>query len=188
MADAQQPGDFAQRQQDFVGFRLLVLRPVLQHVGGGFRVLQLRFHRNQVFVRFGQRALPIIGHGALDDRIPRSAQAPARIFSGVDRPRQAQAIEMLLGEQPIAGRAPLDRRQQAPIHVEPDGVGVDATFSFFTDYTVSPSRSLHLRRLYPAVRLMPGFAGYATARARSDVRTARRQNQMCEVFGHRDRL
>ena len=99
---------------------------MLQQIRSLIGMFQLGMHSQQMFVCFRQCALPIVRDRALDDLVAQSAKAPARIRGGVDHARQAQAIQVALREQPVTGGATLDRRNQAPVHVAADRIGVDA--------------------------------------------------------------
>src|SRR5207244_13577320 len=64
--------------------------------------------------------------GGLENALSRLMESFARILAAIDLARQAQAIEVALCETAIAGRAALDRRQQAAIHIATHGIGMDA--------------------------------------------------------------
>jgi hypothetical protein len=99
---------------------------MFQQVRGSIRLFSFRFDRRQVCACLFQCSQPIPCEGTLGDRPARSTQIPAGVGGGENRPRQAQAIQVVPGEEAITAGAPLDRRDQSPLQVAADRVRVDA--------------------------------------------------------------
>jgi hypothetical protein len=78
-----------------------------------------------MFMRFFQRTLPLVNHSAPDDFAAQSAESPARIWSGIDQPRQKQTIEVTLGKEAVSRWTPFNGRNQSPVHIEAERVWVD---------------------------------------------------------------
>ncbi len=72
------------------------------------------------------RAAQIAADGCLNDAHARLEDGCAEILVAIDLARYAHTVEVALGEAAIAGRAALDRRQDAAIHIAAHGIGVGA--------------------------------------------------------------
>jgi hypothetical protein len=88
-------------------------------------LFQLGIHGKQMLMRSFQRALPILDNRTLDNLVAQSAKPPAGIWGSINHARQAQAVQMMLGEEPVSRRRPFNGRNQAPLHVAADGVRVN---------------------------------------------------------------
>lgn len=79
-----------------------------------------------------QGSIPVIFYSALDDRSAQRPKASSGILRSIDGAREPQAIKVALGEEPITSWAPLHGRDQTPVHIAADGVGMstDSTSQF----------------------------------------------------------